>query len=162
MSNERDQFSPVPSDELRIPATLQAALRGAVVAAPPIPAVRDAAIMRLARERFAEGRRRRLVRYSLFAATAAAAASVLLMFSLNYLTPPVTPHATPIAINTSHPTILDAFALARELRDHPQAVQQTPAYHVTHGPTVDQRDIDALARAAVALTAVSAKSEATQ
>ena len=162
MSNERDNLSPVPSDELRIPAALQAALRGSIPATPPIPPEMDAAIMQLARDRFAERRRRRLIRYSLFAATAAAAASLLLMFSLNYLTPSGTPHATPIAINTSHPTILDAFALARELRDHPQLVQQTPAYHVTNGPRVDQRDIDALARAAVALTPVSAKSEATQ
>ena len=152
----------MPSDELRIPAALRAALRGAIPAAQPIPVARDAAVMQMARDRFAEGRRRRLVRYSLFAATAAAAASLVLVFSLNYWTPSVTPHATPVATNTAHPTILDAFALARELRDHPQLVEQTPAYHVTHRPTVDQRDIDALARAAVALTAVSAKSEATQ
>jgi len=163
MSTENDNLSPTSPDELAIPAGLRAALRGSMPPAPVIGHALDAAIVHMAREKFAERRRGRMIRYSLFAATAAAAASVLLFFSLNPLAPTaVSPRPAAIAINTTHPTILDAFALARELRDHPQLVQQTAAYHVTHRSRVDQHDIDALAGAAVALTPVSANSEATQ
>jgi hypothetical protein len=91
----------------------------------------------------ARRRTRRLLYWS--AATVSAAAAILLVtFRLGVPTA-----SSPVQLAQSQSvTILDAFTLARQLR---AGHTPDPRWDINHDGTIDQRDVDALARAAVSL-----------
>ena len=138
--------------EPRLPPGLLSALRS--IGSPPfdIPTELDRTIRAMARRHFA---RRRAVRILRWCAPTAAAAAILLLLMLPDSTsiPPSAVETSPAPIPTARGaegrvTILDAFALARRLKaDEPSP----PEWDFNADGTVDTRDVQALAAAAVRL-----------
>jgi hypothetical protein len=107
-----------------------------------IPPTVDEAILRAAAQHLDQkaGPRFRWVRFLSFAT--AAAAAVILVLALPLMRHPV------VQIDTRRVDILDAFALARQLRDgaHPGVEMD-----LNHDGVVDTKDVTALAERAVSL-----------
>ncbi|MGD8454179.1 MAG: dockerin type I domain-containing protein [Phycisphaerae bacterium] len=146
MIDERDN----PSEpEFGIPPELRRSLRQADEPDFTVPPAVEDAIHAASRRHFRTFRTRRLLR--IWIPITGAAAAILLFFVLAEPTSRVAYEpAQPLATVASHAdvTILDAFALARRLKAH-----ETPGreWDVNADGVVDQRDVDALARAAVRL-----------
>jgi hypothetical protein len=135
----------------RAPQGLIDDLRALYGAEVPVPADVDRQVARLARRRLAGGRARTMTIWRL--APLAAAAAVLL--ALGAWTLLRAPHAAPPALaaredvdGNGRVDILDAFLVARRI----ESGQPPPkAWDVNGDGVVDQADVDAIARAAVAL-----------
>lgn len=148
--------SPAAAGEPTVPARLGEALRRAY----PDPTADltrlDDAVLREARSRL--GRRPVLARIGL--PLAAAAALGLAAVGVWWMSRPSTPAGPALgglaaagptdAGPSANVTILDAFALARKLRDRGPAGPGA-AWDVTGDGSIDQRDVDALAHRAVKL-----------
>jgi hypothetical protein len=112
---------------------------------PVVPPAVDMAILASAQLKLhRQVRSRRLVRW---AGGAVAAAAVLV--AAVFLSPPAQqPAAMREARIPARPTILDAFNLARQLERGPV---HDPRLDINHDGTIDRKDVDALASAAVQL-----------
>ena len=151
-TDPQPELPDVPTLPQRLAADLAAAQRPMV-----IPASVDASILLAARRALDGGRRRRIVLRWVTAGTAAAAAAVVLVaLRLNVPGPSGgagrgTAAQVAISDDLTAPrtgTILDAFRLARALRDR-QPV--TRAWDANGDGKVDTQDVEALAQVAVRL-----------
>jgi hypothetical protein len=153
MSESHDHF------DLDVPDALAAALGQTYRHRPDVPPRVDDAVLAVARDKFDRRRNLKLwVRWGAGLTSAAAAAILLVLWLLPTRDPS---HAPRIAIRppamqsikgdidaSGQLDIVDAMALARHLRanDRPD-----PTWDANGDATVDQRDVDALAAAAVNL-----------
>jgi hypothetical protein len=145
MIDEDDsQFDP----EVELPPGLRRALREADRVALKVPPAVDAAVQAAARQHFRSLRRRRLLRIWVPVSAAAAAILLLFVFAEPVLNRARRSGKPPIPTRLEHVTILDAFALARQLE-----AREGPGREWDYNAdgTVDQHDVDALAMAAVRL-----------
>ena len=126
--------------EPHLPDDLIADLSALYARKSPVPPAMDAAILTEARRRAGRVRQLRLL---LRWGGGAAAMAAMLLVALR-LIPTGPPKFNPQA----HVTILDAFSLARQLK---QNVKPDRSWDVTGDGVADQRDVEALAARAVAL-----------
>lgn len=141
-----DPQSPHEPAESDVPDALRRALRNAAEPGFPVPPTVDAALRLAAERRFRSARRRRVLRLALPLSAAAAVLWIAIAPSLTSYRRSLAP-AAPV-VSHVRPTILDAFALARRLKAHepPQ-----PQWDCNSDGVVDERDVTALAMAAVRL-----------
>jgi hypothetical protein len=110
-----------------------------------IPATIDQAILNRARTHFRQRRSRQLV---LRIGSLITAAAALIVIVVHLRTNEPSSNSAPVAVQTHHVDIVDALKLARRVR----AAQTDPTRDdINHDGAVDQRDIDAIAMAAVRL-----------
>jgi hypothetical protein len=141
--------------QLRLPQALADELVALYARRVEVPARVDEAVLAQAQRQLARRRRARVFRRSLVSAAAVAAAIALLVWVVR---PSALPHAPasrgPIAEQrdagpSRHVTILDAFNLARQIE---AGGPLSPKWDVNGDGVVNQKDVDALARTAVAVS----------
>jgi hypothetical protein len=112
---------------------------------PAVPPEVDAAILASGRLRMRRQRRFRRIARWVGPAVAAAAVLAVVLYPSPVAHQPEVMRAFRAA---ARPTILDAFSLARQLKEHPVRDRR---FDINDDGVVDRRDVDALARAAVRL-----------
>jgi len=134
-------------DQLDLPESLVDGLRDAYTHRVNIPGSRDQAILSAAGAKFAQRRRLRLIARWGTGLAAGIAAMIVVAISLHH------PAATHLVVKgdinaDGQLNIVDALALARHLADRDRLDK---SWDINADGVIDQRDVDALAQAAVSL-----------